>query len=70
MSVALGGIVMGLGIAGMHYTGMAAMRMPAALSHDRLWLTLSILIPWPLPRPLCGSHFDRQTSRCVWPGPL
>ncbi|WP_460450723.1 MHYT domain-containing protein [Alsobacter sp. SYSU BS001988] len=44
VSVALGGIVMGLGIAWMHYTGMAAMRMPAALSHDRLWLTSSILI--------------------------
>jgi PAS domain S-box-containing protein len=38
------GLIMGLGIAAMHYTGMAAMRMPAALSHTALWVSLSILI--------------------------
>jgi PAS domain S-box-containing protein len=42
--IALSGLVMGFGIAGMHYVGMAAMRMPASLAHDRLWFALSILI--------------------------
>jgi PAS domain S-box-containing protein len=40
----LGGIVMGLGIVGMHYTGMAGMRMPASLHYDRPLVALSVLI--------------------------
>ncbi|AWN35742.1 MHYT domain-containing protein [Methylobacterium radiodurans] len=43
-SLCLSGLVMGLGIAGMHYTGMAAMRMPADLRYDHLWVAVSILI--------------------------
>jgi len=38
------GTLMGLGIAGMHYTGMAAMRMPATLYYDAMWVTISVLI--------------------------
>ncbi|WP_166395258.1 MHYT domain-containing protein [Rubrobacter marinus] len=38
------GPVMGLGIVGMHYTGMAAMRMPAETSYDPLLLSLSVAI--------------------------
>lgn len=38
------GLVMGLGIAAMHYTGMAAMQMGAHLSYKPLWATLSVLI--------------------------
>jgi NO-binding membrane sensor protein with MHYT domain len=38
------GIFMGLGIAAMHYTGMAAMRGHAELSHDRLYVALSLII--------------------------
>ena len=44
VALGLSGLVMGLGIAGMHYTGMAAMRMPADLRYDRLWVAVSILI--------------------------
>src|SRR5919199_1157129 len=33
----LSGLVMGLGIVAMHYTGMAAMEMTADLSYDHLW---------------------------------
>jgi PAS domain S-box-containing protein len=44
VTVAGSGLVMGLGIAGMHYTGMAAMRLPANLGHDYLWVAISILI--------------------------
>jgi PAS domain S-box-containing protein len=43
-TLALSGLFMGLGIAGMHYTGMAAMRMAADLSYDGLWVAISILI--------------------------
>ena len=39
-----GGPIIGLGIAGMHYMGMAAMIMPARISYDPLLFTLSIII--------------------------
>ncbi len=38
------GLVTGLGIAGMHYVGMAAMRMRTDLQYDRLWVAISIFI--------------------------
>jgi PAS domain S-box-containing protein len=44
MALGLSGLLMGFGIAGMHYTGMTAMRMPAALSYNSLWVGISILI--------------------------
>jgi NO-binding membrane sensor protein with MHYT domain len=37
----LGGLLVGLGIASMHYTGMAAMRMPGMVSYDPAWLIVS-----------------------------
>jgi PAS domain S-box-containing protein len=40
----LSGIVMGLGIVAMHYTGMAAMRGHAGLGYDRFFVALSVLI--------------------------
>src|SRR6202022_3420415 len=40
----LSGIFMGLGIAAMHYIGMAAMRGHAELSYDRLFVALSVVI--------------------------
>jgi PAS domain S-box-containing protein len=40
----LSGTFMGVGIVSMHYTGMAAMRMPAALSYDKILVAVSILI--------------------------
>jgi PAS domain S-box-containing protein len=39
----VGSAVMGGGIATMHYTGMAAMRLPAMCSYDPLLLTLSVV---------------------------
>src|ERR1700687_4527437 len=44
LRLALSGIFMGLGIAGMHYTGMAAMRGHAELSYDLLFVALSLVI--------------------------
>lgn len=40
----LGGLLMGCGIAAMHYTGMAAMRMPADLQYDPALVGASVLI--------------------------
>jgi PAS domain S-box-containing protein len=39
-----GGAIMGGGIATMHYTGMAAMRLPAMCSYDPWLLTLSVVL--------------------------
>ena len=39
-----GGVLMGFGIAGMHYTGMAAMRMQPGIDFDPTLLGVSILI--------------------------
>src|ERR1700687_17 len=44
LRLALSGIFMGLGIAGMHYTGMAAMRGHAELSYAPLFVLLSLVI--------------------------
>src|SRR5215468_4367013 len=38
------GTGMGLAISGMHYTGMAAMRMAAVIRYDPFWVTMSIAI--------------------------
>jgi NO-binding membrane sensor protein with MHYT domain len=38
------GPIMGVGIASMHFTGMAAMRMPATISYDPFLFALSVLI--------------------------
>ena len=42
--IVAGGLLMGLGVVGMHYMGMAAMRMPADLAFDHLWVAVSVLI--------------------------
>jgi PAS domain S-box-containing protein len=39
-----GGSIMGLGVVAMHYTGMAAMRMPALLSYDPTLFAASVVI--------------------------
>ena len=39
-----GGVLAGVGIAAMHYTGMAAMRMPARLTYDPFLFGLSVAI--------------------------
>jgi len=44
LHLALSGVFMGIGIVAMHYTGMAAMRMPAQLSYDRALVALSVVI--------------------------
>ncbi len=39
-----GALILGAGIAAMHYTGMAAMRMQPGIDYDLLWFVLSIVI--------------------------
>ena len=43
-ALVISGIGMGLAISGMHYTGMAAMRMAASIHYDPVWVALSIVI--------------------------
>jgi NO-binding membrane sensor protein with MHYT domain len=40
----LGGLIIGCGVATMHYSGMAAMRMPDTVRYDPLLLVLSVII--------------------------
>ena len=42
--LALGAVVMGAGVASMHYTGMAAMRMSPGISYDPMLFAASVLI--------------------------
>ena len=42
--VAAAGLLIAVGIVSMHYLGMAAMRMPAALGYDWRWVALSVVI--------------------------
>jgi NO-binding membrane sensor protein with MHYT domain len=44
LRLVVSGVFMGLGIAGMHYTGMAAMRGNVELSYDPLFVALSLII--------------------------
>lgn len=43
-SLLTGGVITGLGVAAMHYTGMAAMRMPAGMSYNPVVFALSVVI--------------------------
>ena len=42
--IVVGGVLMGLGICGMHYTGMEAMRMSPAIQYDPLLFAASVVI--------------------------
>ncbi|WP_326638179.1 hypothetical protein OG884_29275 [Streptosporangium sp. NBC_01755] len=44
LPLVFGGVLTGLGVAGMHYIGMFAMNMPAHLSYDPVLVGLSVLI--------------------------
>lgn len=42
--ITVSGLLIATGVVAMHYLGMAAMRMPAALSYDRSWVAISVII--------------------------
>lgn len=58
------GLLMGSGILAMHYTGMAAMRMPAATTYSPMWVAASIVVAigaastalWLAPRDRSRGH--------------
>lgn len=65
--VPIAGIIMGLGIAGMHYTGMAAMRMDATLSYDQGWFVASIVVAIVAAiGALALAFYFRQENRVMW----
>jgi NO-binding membrane sensor protein with MHYT domain len=43
-SLVLAGVITGLGVASMHYTGMAAMRMPGKVTYDPFLFIVSVVI--------------------------
>jgi PAS domain S-box-containing protein len=58
-----GAICMGLAISGMHYTGMAAIQLPALMRYDALLAALSILIAIALPYAALRLVFHFQAPR-------
>ncbi|NNF16938.1 MAG: PAS domain S-box protein, partial [Gammaproteobacteria bacterium] len=44
LKIGLSGIILGAGIATMHYLGMAAMKMQATIHYDTFWVGVSIVI--------------------------
>jgi PAS domain S-box-containing protein len=57
-----GGLLMGLGIAGMHYTGMAAMRLPAVCHYSPLLVALSVFIAVIASFGALGLPFDYREA--------
>jgi len=43
-NLVLAGVITGIGVASMHYTGMAAMRMPARMTYNPVLFVLSVII--------------------------
>ncbi len=62
IGVGLGGILMGLGMVALHYSGMAAMRVPADLHYDGLLVGASVLIAILASPPALWLAFRRLTS--------
>ena len=66
-----GGGIMGSGIVAMHYIGMAALRMPAAIRYDplRWWLSVAIAVGASIVALWLSLQFrrdDRTRGRWIW----
>jgi PAS domain S-box-containing protein len=63
----IGSLLIGVGIAGMHYIGMAAMRLPAALRFNAFLVCLSVLsaIAFSFAAFLLAFNFREETRRTV-----
>ena len=57
------GLFMGLGIASMHYLGMAAMDMPGSIDNDPFWVGVSILIA--IGASVVSLWLSRRTNRLL-----
>ena len=57
------GALMGSGVAAMHYVGMAAMRMPASIVYDPVWVVASVVIALAAATAAVGlASRDQKTS--------
>lgn len=56
------GSCIGFGIAAMHYTGMAAMRLDAVMLYDPGWFTVSVVVAVLLGIAALGSHYLEQRA--------
>jgi len=65
----LGGLVLGTGIAAMHYTGMTAMVMPAETRYDPTLLALSVLVAHVLATVALWIDVGIQRRRPGWRHP-
>jgi len=64
---ALGSVLMGGGIAAMHYLGMAALEMQPGIVWDRAWLALSVLIAIAAAGAALRMAFRlREETRSAW----
>src|SRR5713226_6087943 len=64
----VGSVVMGSGIATMHYIGMAAMRLPAMCSYDSLLVVLSVLFAIVMSLVALWLSFHlREHAKTTWP---
>ena len=65
--VLIGSAIMGLGIATMHYTGMAAMRLPATCSYDPVLFVSSIILAVLISVAALWFTFQfKQARRSLW----
>ncbi len=58
-----GGTITGLGIASMHYLGMAGMSFNGTLEYNTFTVGASVAIAWWPPPPPCGPR-DRSGASC------
>jgi NO-binding membrane sensor protein with MHYT domain len=57
------GIMLGGGVAGLHYVDMSAMRMAAVHRFDAPWLRFPFCLRWRSLLPACGWRSTFETSR-------
>jgi PAS domain S-box-containing protein len=66
--IGIGGVLMGCGIAAMHYIGMAAMRLPAMCQYDSGLVELSVVlaVEISLVALWLAFHLRRETNSMSW----
>ncbi len=61
-----GGAIMGIGVAAMHYTGMAAMRMGLAISYDTRLVVTSVVIAVVAATAALFLAFNLERASHIW----
>ncbi len=65
--LALGAVLMGAGIGAMHYSGMAAMRLPAVLNYDATMVAISVVVAIALAFVALSTFFLLRRSSLLRP---